>query len=70
MATGVRGGPRGSEPFDQDRTGRNQTRKDEQLRVALTGGPWRQAHVRKAVPAVRAVQSESVGGDQTGETDG
>jgi hypothetical protein len=35
---GVRGGPRGSEPFDQDRTGENQTGKDERLWVALIGG--------------------------------
>jgi uncharacterized NAD-dependent epimerase/dehydratase family protein len=32
---------------------------------ALTGGPGRQARVREAVPAVRAVRSESDGGDQT-----
>jgi hypothetical protein len=32
--------------------------------VALTGGPGRQALVREAVPAVRAVRSESNGGDQ------
>jgi hypothetical protein len=42
-------GPRGSEPFDQDRTGGNQTGKDERLRVALTGGSGRQARVREAV---------------------
>jgi hypothetical protein len=60
-ATGVRGGsepfdqdrtgrgPRGSEPFDQDRTGENQTGKDERLRVALTSGSGRQARVREAV---------------------
>jgi hypothetical protein len=30
----------------------------------------RQVRVREAVPAVRAVRSESDGGDQTGETDG
>jgi hypothetical protein len=48
----------------------NQTGKDERLRAALTGGTGRQAHVREAVPVVRAVRSESDGGDQTGETDG
>jgi hypothetical protein len=41
--------PKGSEPFDQDRTGENQIVKDEQLRVALIGGPGCQAHVREAV---------------------
>jgi hypothetical protein len=45
----VRAGPRGSELFDQDRTEENQTRKDERLRAALTGGPGRQACVREAV---------------------
>jgi hypothetical protein len=48
-ATGVRGGPKGSEPFDQDRTGKNQTGADERRRVALTGGPGRQARMREAV---------------------
>jgi hypothetical protein len=38
--------------------------------MALTGGSRRQVRVREAVPAVRAVLSESDGGDQTGETDG
>jgi hypothetical protein len=42
-------GSEGSEPFDQDRTGKSQTGTDERLRVALTGGPGRQAHVREAV---------------------
>jgi hypothetical protein len=37
------------------------------LQAALTGGPGRQARVREAVPVVRAVRSESDGGDQTGE---
>jgi hypothetical protein len=32
---------------------------------ALTGGPGRQARGREAVPAVRAVRSESDRGDQT-----
>jgi hypothetical protein len=45
----VQAGLRGSKPFDQDRTGENQTGKDERLRVALTGGPGRQACVREAV---------------------
>jgi hypothetical protein len=31
---------------------------------ALTGGPGRQARGREAVPTVRAVRSESNGGDQ------
>jgi hypothetical protein len=49
---GVRTGPSGSEgfePFDQDQTGKSQTRTDERLRVTLTGGPGRQACVREAV---------------------
>jgi hypothetical protein len=46
---GVRGGSEGSEPFDQDWTGKSQTRMDERLRVALTGGTGHQAHVREAV---------------------
>jgi hypothetical protein len=35
--------------------GGDQTRVDGRLRAALTGGPGRQARVREAVPAVRAV---------------
>jgi hypothetical protein len=46
---GVRGGFEGSEPFDQDWTGKSQTGTDERLRVALTGGPGHQAHVCEAV---------------------
>jgi hypothetical protein len=46
---GSEGGPSGFEPFDQDRTGKSQTGTDERLRVALTGGPGHQAHVREAV---------------------
>ena len=46
---GVRRGSEGSEPFDQDRTGKSQTGTDERLWVALTGGPGRQVHVREAV---------------------
>jgi hypothetical protein len=72
-AAGVRGGPTGgggglravrSRP---DRG--NQTGKDERLRAVLTGWTRRQARMREAVPAVRAVRSESDGGDQTRETD-
>jgi hypothetical protein len=63
-------GSEGSEPFDQDRTGENQTGTDERLRVALTGGPGRQACVREAVSRGLDVRSEPDGGDQTGETDG
>jgi hypothetical protein len=43
------GGPSGSEPFDQDRTWGNRTGEDERLRVAVTGGPGRQARMREAV---------------------
>jgi hypothetical protein len=46
--------------------GGDQTRGDRRLRVALTGGPGCQARVREVVPVVRAVRSESDGGDQTG----
>jgi hypothetical protein len=49
---GVRRGPRGSEgsePFDQNWTGKSQTGTDERLRVALTGGPGRQACKRELV---------------------
>jgi hypothetical protein len=47
---GVGRGPGGSEPFDQDRTGKNQSGKDERLRVTLTGGTGRQARVRSGIP--------------------
>ena len=52
---GVRTGPNrsegceGSEPFDQDQTGKSQTRTDERLRVTLTSGSGRQVRVREAV---------------------
>jgi hypothetical protein len=49
----VRGGSKrvraGSEPFDLNQTEGNQTRKDERLWVALTGGSGRQARVCEAV---------------------
>jgi hypothetical protein len=44
----------------------NQTEKDERLRVALTGGPGRQACGREAVSRGPAVRSSSDGGNQTG----
>jgi hypothetical protein len=52
-----------SEPCDQYRTEGIRPGKGR-LRAALTGRPGRQARVREAVPAVRAVRSESDGGDQ------
>jgi hypothetical protein len=55
-----------SEPFDLNRTEGVKPGKGR-LRAALTSGPGRQARVREEVPAVRAVRSESDGGDQTGE---
>jgi hypothetical protein len=63
-------GPRGSESFDQDQTGGNQTRKDERLRVALIGGPGRQARVREAVSrgpgrAIKIGRGKSDRGKQT-----
>jgi hypothetical protein len=70
---GVRRGPRGSEGVRAVRSrsdGRNQTGNDERLRMALIGGPRRQARGREAVPVVRAVRPESDRGDQTRETDG
>jgi hypothetical protein len=80
-ATGVRGGlshsikigQGGSEGVRAIRSrsdGGNQTRKDERLRVTLTGGLGRQVRVHEAVPAVQAVRSRSDGRGQTGETDG
>jgi hypothetical protein len=42
-------GSEGSEPFDQDQTGKSQTGTNEWLQVALTGGPRRQVRVREAV---------------------
>jgi hypothetical protein len=47
--------------------GGDQIGGDGRLRAALTGGPGRQARVRKAVLAVLAVRSKSDEGDQTGE---
>jgi hypothetical protein len=44
-----REGSEGSEPFDQDQTGKSQTGTDERLRVALTGGLGRQTRVCEAV---------------------
>jgi hypothetical protein len=37
------------------------------MQVTLTGETRRQAHVREAVPTVRAVRSELDGWDQTGK---
>jgi hypothetical protein len=55
-----------SRPFDLNRTEGIRPGKGR-LRVALTGGPGRQARMHEAVPTVRAVRSESDEGDQTGE---
>jgi hypothetical protein len=55
-----------SRSFDRNRTEGIRLGKGR-LRVALTGRPERQARVFEAVPTVRAVRSESDGGDQTGE---
>jgi hypothetical protein len=75
-ATGVRGGPSRSIKIGWGgvRVGANGSKRvqrgSEGLQMALTGGPGR---VRRACvkryPVVRAVRSESDGGDQTGEID-
>ena len=62
-------GVRGVHVVQSRSDGGNQTRNDERLRMALTGESRCQVRVREAVPAVRAIRSESDEGDQTGEID-
>jgi hypothetical protein len=71
---GVRAGPSGFERVRAVRLrldGGNQTGKDEWLRVALTGGPGRQARMRKAVSPRSGPfdLNQTVGKIRPGETD-